>query len=514
MEQPSPAGEAESEPPTPEILLDALRQHPEWSASERVAQLDRLITGFPSARLLASIRARLGDLGGPDAEIMLRILEGYGSPDDLRALADALRNQPGLAADRAWEALALLADAGLLEEYRELSERWDELEEGLDEEATLAQLAEQLEEGPEEVALALEGLEAVEPEVRCAIVAGLARLPLGPGLIEFLRLLAFAHDLPTRSAALDVLAGHSVDEPGLEAVWNSIATDHPDPEISALARGKLGLVTAIVQGSLARTAARLDRTLVTDLDGAGRGAIVISSRRGPEPATAAFACDLSVGIRGVQGDRTAGGGTLHDDLEHWAERSGRAVVRDVPELAVGLLAGCLGLCGPETPLAVRYWIEATVGPDFRPRPFPAPFPGWDPSTIPFEEMSQRAREVFAACPEWRDESPLTSELAREITLRESGAPPDPQRDAGAYRYLFEHRLRDQLEQYRRRLFWMASFWEAAGQIELARSALALAWQLSDAQHVVPSHPFTVALTTLSLTAAQEHLRRGETSLAP
>src|SRR5262249_7204050 len=124
MEQPSPAGEAESESPTPEILLDALRAHPEWAADERDVPLDRLITGFPSARLLASIRARLGDLGGSDGEVMLRILEAYGSPDDLRALADALRNQPDLAAARAWEALTLLADGGLLEEYPELSERW------------------------------------------------------------------------------------------------------------------------------------------------------------------------------------------------------------------------------------------------------------------------------------------------------------------------------------------------------------------------------------------------------
>ena len=41
---------------------------------------------------------------------------------------------------------------------------------------------------------------------------------------------------------------------------------------------------------------------------------------------------------------------------------------------------------------------------------------------------------------------------------------------------------------------MASFWHASGDPDLARSALALAWQLSDPQHAVPAHPFTVELT--------------------
>jgi hypothetical protein len=103
---------------------------------------------------------------------------------------------------------------------------------------------------------------------------------------------------------------------------------------------------------------------------------------------------------------------------------------------------------------------------------------------------------------------LTYELAEEILLREGTTPPNPSRDAGAYRYLFEHHLRGQLEHYRRMLFWMASFWQAAGDTDLGQSALGLAWQLSDAQHLVPAHPFTVAVTTRSLTVAQENLRRG------
>src|SRR5512147_1647481 len=53
------------DPPSPqtlEALLDALRDHPEWSEAERDAQLERLIAGFPAERLRAAVRKRLDDL--------------------------------------------------------------------------------------------------------------------------------------------------------------------------------------------------------------------------------------------------------------------------------------------------------------------------------------------------------------------------------------------------------------------------------------------------------------------
>ena len=59
----------------------------------------------------------------------------------------------------------------------------------------------------------------------------------------------------------------------------------------------------------------------------------------------------------------------------------------------------------------------------------------------------------------------------------------------------EDRLQGQLELFRRMQLWMASFWQSSGDHDLGRSALALSCQLSDAQHAVPGHPFTVALTT-------------------
>ena len=80
--------------------------------------------------------------------------------------------------------------------------------------------------------------------------------------------------------------------------------------------------------------------------------------------------------------------------------------------------------------------------------------------------------------------------------------PIPIADAGAYRFLFEHRLIHCLELYQRMLLWMAWLWKFLDENELSRSALALGCQLSDEQYAVPSHPFTVALTTRSLEAAQ------------
>jgi hypothetical protein len=507
---------------TPEALLDALREHPEWTARRRDELLDRLIEGFAPDRLIAAVRGRLRDLRGADSEAVLRIAEAYATPALLDELAAALAAQPNLAPERAWDALAVLDGAGLLGDYPELTDRWDELNEALDEDVTLAQLTEQLEGDRDAIALALDGLSAIEPEVRDAIVAGLARAPLGPGVLEFVRLLAFAHDPATRSAALDVLATHPASAPGLIAAWTSIADHHTDPEVVAFAQRRLAQERAQERGtgtSQTRGQSRFLHSLVTDLDGAGCGCIVISARQGPARVTAAFACDMSRGIREVRGWKIHEAAGTDDDFDWsgsdgalpspgWAEAFGHEVVEDVPELSLGLLAGSLRLCGPDAPLAVRYWLEATVGPEFRPRPFPSPFPGWNPGLVAFEEMPERSRQVLEACPSWLDDSALTYELAEEIALRERGSAPDPRRDAGAYRYLFEHRLQGQLELYRRRLFWMALFWRAADAHELARSALALAWQLSDAQHVVPSHPFTVALATRSLTAAQERLRQG------
>lgn len=96
-----------------------------------------------------------------------------------------------------------------------------------------------------------------------------------------------------------------------------------------------------------------------------------------------------------------------------------------------------------------------------------------------------------------------AEIAGEILLREGEVEPNAIRDAGVYRYLFEHALGSRLELDRRKLLWMSWFWSARGEHELAKTAAVLAWQLMDPQHIVPSHPFLVELTTRSLIAARK-----------
>ena len=182
--------------------------------------------------------------------------------------------------------------------------------------------------------------------------------------------------------------------------------------------------------------------------------------------------------------------------------------RNAPELALGLLSGSLTMCAGVVPGSVREWLDLMLGPEFQPSSFPATIAGIDPSSIPAPELADRVRALLDECPSWLDLSPLTFELAEEICLREGSSDPHPGRDAGVYRYLFEHRLIGRLELYRRMLLWMAWFWKCTGLKDLSSGALACASELSDEQYAVPSHPFTVELTTRSLLAARRLSRTG------
>ncbi len=206
----------------------------------------------------------------------------------------------------------------------------------------------------------------------------------------------------------------------------------------------------------------------------------------------------------VESDSGRAGALLDEMDEHW----GADGARDIPELAAGLLAGSLMLCGPVVPPEVRDWIDGTLGREFQPIAFPARIPGLDPTVISSAEMPARVHDLLDSCPSWRDTSPLTFELAEEISLREGrrAAGPDPVRDAGLYRFLFEHRIINRIDLYRRMLLWMAWVWKCSARPELSCSALALVSELSDEQYAVPSHPFAVELTTRSLRAATRLLR--------
>ena len=501
-------GDREGLAETAETVLEQFRVHPEWTENERDRALDRLVERFEADEVVEAVRARLHDLSGADAEVLLRLVEAHPRPDLQRALAEALLSQPDLAPERAWEALAVLEGAGMFGEYALLAERWEDLGESLDDEGSIEDLVEQIEEDPEGLWLAVQGLAAVEPEVRVEIVRGLSQGDAGLGVVEFLRLLAYSHDPKTRDAALEGLVGQSLRAGlGLREVWEDLARHHPDQQVSVASRNRFeesGLREE--PRALARVLPTLERSLVSGMDGGGRATIALQAVRGGERATGVFQCDIDQGIFDVYGDAAA---SSAETFEEVFERLGSDVVEGSHGLALGLLAGCLTLCGPTTTPALRYWVEATAGSSLRPSPFRAEFPDWDPETIPFEEMAERAQAILDACPDWKDRSALTYELAEEIRLREGNSPPDPRRDAGAYRFLFEHRLRGALEGYRRKLLWMAWCWRSAGKESLGRSALAVAWQLGDAQHLVPGHPFTVALSTRSLSAAVEDLRAGE-----
>lgn len=502
----------ESGAETPAAILDALRDHPDWDEGKRAEALEQLIAGFPANRLLNEARGRLDNLGGGDGEAVLRLIEAFGDRESLVDLAKALATQPDLPPERAWDALTVLQGSGLVEADPRLAERWEELDELAAEEPddALGELAAQL-EGEDGVWIALQGLGAIEPAVRAEIVAGLAQQPAGRGLADLLRYLAFAHDPATRAAALDALAAHVADDPAISEAWEAIAARHPDPEVAARARRWLGAggSEAIAPRHVVhQPAPRLARCLITALDGRGRGEIVLVAEDRGDWVAAAFTGDVLQGIVDVTGhvgrDREAAEGLLAES----AARPERDAVEDAPALALGLLAGCLMLTGASAPPALSYWIERTLGPEFRPRSFPASIAGFDPGSIGPVEIPERARAVLDSCRDWVDDSPLTFELAEELLLRERGRPPDPKRDSGAFRFLFEHRLQHRLELDRRMLHWMAAFWTASGASELGRSALALAWQLADPQHAVPGHPFLAELARRSLVAAQDGLRAG------
>ncbi|MGA2700483.1 MAG: hypothetical protein ABSH35_05235 [Isosphaeraceae bacterium] len=372
---------------------------------------------------------------------------------------------------------------------------------------SLEELVAQLEHDPGECRRACEGLESVDVETRISIIQGLAGISTGTGVIRLLELLAASESAETREAAL---AGLKNLDGGEDRVLrdSSVEAERWDDPGAGHAQGVLELVLdssreIVLVGDPDRP--RLVNCLVTAVDGMGRGSVAISATRQTERCTAMFLCDVERGITDAIGQIEAesqGAGAL---LEVAKARAGGLGIEGIPELALRLLAGSLSLSGPATARPVMEWLERTLGRGFEPRPLPAPTAEWSLEPAGCSDLRLRADQVLRACPTWLDRSPLTFELAEEVSLREGPVAVDPRRDSGAFRFLFEHRIIHRLELYRRMLLWMHWFWRCAGEPELAGSARILASQLSDEQFAVPSHPFTVALTARSLDAARERL---------
>jgi hypothetical protein len=468
--------------------------------------LDRIIRENSREELASWLVPRMQGLVAVDVASLLQLVEYVDDQDVYRSLARAIEGLPELPLEATWEALAVIEGAGILDEFPTLGELWTELAEVVDEDGgSIELLAGQLEDDPGELWVALHGLGAVEPAMRSAILQGLASRPAGPGLIEFLRLLTYCHEPETRDAAMDALASFDETSPDVAQAWTNIARHHPDKAVRVTAHSHRHPGSSIDEAIPAIR--RPDRALVTGMDGQGRALIVLTTLEGSRRVTVAFHCDATAGVTevvGLEDDRAA---TRFEELKQGAEID--AV--EAPEgVALSMLGDCLLHCGPEATPALQYWLERTLGTDLSNARIRAGwaasgiapiFEGHDPEAVPFDEMPANTRRVLDACPSWVDRSPLTSEIAEEIATRDPTRGPSPALDAGAYRFYFEHRLMGRLDTYRRMVSWMTGFWAASGEPELARAALTLGWQLADAQHAVPAHPFAVEMTTRSLLAA-------------
>ncbi len=381
--------------------------------------------------------------------------------------------------------------------------------------AWLEEIVEQLEADPAECWPAMESLAALDPALRRAIIAELSSYSSRSGVRTLLRLLGSARDPSTRSVARMALPERdskpiAIARP-LGVGPSEAGGTGQFPAFPPAQRVSLTLEVASKGDNslLDHLGMPIVGSLVTPVDGQGRSTIVVSICQSSQRRTAAFWCDVRQGILDVVGEVEADTPSAGRLLDEWVEQTGNDRVCDAPWVAVRLLGGSLLLCGSTVPGPVRDWLDGTVGTSFQPSGLPGNVPGMEEAAIPDQELAARAHKVLDACPTWLDRSALTFDLAEEITLREGLSVPDPIRDSGAYRFLFEHLLIHRLELYRRMLFWMAWVWQGSGRTDLARSAFALACQLSDEQYEVPSHPFTVALSTRSLEAAQVRLRTSE-----
>jgi hypothetical protein len=495
----------------PDGLLDRLRQEPDWDHKQRAAVFEQLIARFPPERLVAAVRDRFDDLDHADADAILQVVEAFGDTDLLSELAAALVRQTVLSPERAWGFLLLLESAGVLEEYPELIERFEEIGDSIDEGAmSLTELAERLEEDPEEIWVALHGLAAVEPEVRAEIVEGLGEIALGHGGIELLRLLIFAHDPQLRATAIEALE-RQTSNTDVEAAWLRIASEHDDAAIVERAHAHLptrSTLAPLDHETIDQTSAPVSASVVTSLDGRGQGYIVFGTEHHGDWSVAAFLCDVMHGVRDVVGHSGVDVETARVFMNEFATITDRDAVEGAHATALALFSGSAALCGPSSPPTIRYWLERTVGPATLRGSLPALLPEVDADADDLDEALHGAHLILESCETWFDDSDLTYELAEELLLREKDPAPDPVRDSGAFRFLFENRLVHRLELDRRMLVWMASFWSASEEEALARSALALSRQLADAESVVPGQPFPTALAARSLSVAQANLRNG------
>lgn len=373
----------------------------------------------------------------------------------------------------------------------------------MNEDNGLKELSILLDESPASIALALEGLDAIDPVVRSSLIRALAPEASGACWTELLRLLAHAPDALTQEVSLESLARLDQGLPEVIDAWLSLAVEHPSAAIRSRA------LKALASGRPAEAPETFHRApgivsgWCTEVNHAGVGLVLVLAEHNGSQALVCWSCDVSSGIRLIAGTIDPAENELREYQGNLAASAGPLGVVEDAGLAVRLLAAGLAAARVPCALAARFWIERTLGRRFIPAPLAVIIADIDLAGVTHEELVVGSARVLEQLPGWLDRSELTFEIAREIALRSQGSEkaPDPTRDSGAYRYLFEHLLIHRVEIEVRKLLWMSLFWKARGCDELSRWSAILARRLSDPQHVVPSHPYLAELSTRSLAAA-------------
>ena len=494
-------------PATPEAILDDVARHAEWTEARRASCLDEMILGFTLEDLRRAAEGRLHRLDQPDGELALRLLEVVGDAASFEALARAIRDQPELAPERAWEALALLRDVGALDEHAELRVLFDDLDrlaEDHDQEeegglalGLAAELADALTEGGEEaVAAVAEALNEFEEELRRAILNDL-RERLAPEVFHAL-------SAPAPKREREPVRRSNAIQPVAALDWSAEARSWAD-------RGDLAEDRPESFGA----GIRLTDGVVTAVDRLGRGVVALTVRGGAgHVGTGVFVIDVLEGVLTAAGRR----GEVETAAIR-AELLGRSrcdLLTDVPGLAHHWMVQALGLDSRNGRDRAGEWLERLGWPRFRERhPAAIDLPNRgrvacvvEPDAFTPRTLSRWAERVWRACPHWCDQSDVTFELAEELVLRERDPRPQPRRDAALFRYLFEKRLADQLERHRAMLGWMATFWNAGDSPVLAEASVGLAYDLGDPQNHRHTHPYVARWIRRSLEAAQHALERG------
>lgn len=440
--------------------------------------LDFLIGKHTPDGLAEAVLPRVRDLRGLRGELILGVIEGLARDDLWDALADAIVAQPDLAPDRAWMALEVLEGTGRIEERPALMELREEIEELLAEDVVLSDLAREIEADPLTIPAALDALNRIELDIRLKIIAGLGCEPPSRSLIALLQGLADGGDEAARDVSAEALKSvrsrHSSGE--VEAANREIATAHPPPLLMA--------------------------SVIGPLDGEGRGAIALVAARAEGAVVVRFDCGVLDGLVAASLE----GPYPHDEaISRWSEIAqslGPEAARGCPISAWLLLTGAAWLSVDTIREDARAALVATFGDGFAARPIFAPGESSRRNAESDSDIRSDVRAVLERRPFWVDESDLTRRLSDEMMIRDGNVSPDPTRDPGPFRVLFEGRILGRIELYRRVLLWSAMVWQESGQSDLSVAAKRIAEGLSDPQNAVPGYPFVEELMIRSLCNAR------------